>query len=63
MLSQADFAQVPAARGRASGQLQFVGFDVASGKVRYTGDVCIVVGNEDGKSPKRSFDAVHRGRA
>ena len=63
MFGRADFAQVPAACGGASGQLQFVGFDVASGKVRHTGDACIVVGDEDGETPKRSFDAVRRGRA
>jgi hypothetical protein len=35
---------------------------VATGQVRHAGDACIVLGDEDGEIPKRSFDAVHRGR-
>ena len=63
MLSQADSAQVPATCGGAFGQMQFVDLDVPTGKVRHAGDACIVPGDKDGKSPKRSLDAVHRGRA
>ena len=61
MLSPADFAQVPTTRGGASGQMQFVDLDVPPGQIGHAGDGRIVLGDEDGEFPKRSFDAVHGG--
>ncbi len=49
MLSQADLAQVPTARGGSSGQMQFVSLDVPPGEIGHASDAWIVLGDEDGE--------------